>query len=314
MSSSNGSPVVDGAWSLLDTRGFVVVRGFLSTGELENLVDAFKRSRRADVASYVAMEATASDAAPVVARIRALLPSIRAASLNRADTVVGQGVFFATDRMDLSWHSDSKSFYLFQGHRHHLSFWIPIIKESSDKSGLSVVPMDRLRDRAESIFRLVEGQGSVFYEGGYLRYEDGYRDRRIACPVDIDALAEAPSLVPGDALVMRSDVLHRTQDTTTYRVSLGMRALVGGHPLARSELLRASPTKRARILGEPNAFCEALAAFWLHRRSQITVAEFLDSRPRFERKELVPRLAFAGARVVLPPLLVLSGLVRGAPR
>src|SRR5689334_10159136 len=113
MTASNGAPVVDGAWSLLDTRGFVVVRGFLSTDEIEHLVAAFKRSRRADVASYVAMEAAASDAALVAAKIRGLLPDIRAASQNRADTVVGQGVFFATDRMDLAWHSDSKSFYLF---------------------------------------------------------------------------------------------------------------------------------------------------------------------------------------------------------
>src|SRR5260221_8331358 len=173
--------------------------------------------------------------------------------------------------------------------------------------------MDRLRERSESIFRLVEGRGTARYERGLFFYEEAGADRCIRCPVELDDLSETPELAVGDALVMRSDVLHRTQDTETARVSLALRALWSGHRLEKAELLSGSPRKRQRMLGEPNAFCEALAAFWLHRRSQITVGELLAARRRLARKDLVPRLAFAGARVLLPPLLHAQRFRRSAP-
>jgi hypothetical protein len=61
------------------------------------------------------------------------------------------------------------------------------------------------------------------------------------------------------------------------------------------------------MLGEPNAFCEVLGAFWLYRRSRMTVGEFLAARRRFAQKEPLPRLVFAGARALLPVLLSLHG-------
>jgi ectoine hydroxylase-related dioxygenase (phytanoyl-CoA dioxygenase family) len=298
---------VESSWDALNTRGFVAVREFLSTAELGPLERAYRRSARADVAMYVAMEPAREDIAGVIEKIERLLPSIRAGTGNQTDTVIEQGTFFATDQMNLGWHADYKSYYLFQGHRHHLTFWLPVIKPLRDKSGLSVVPMDRLRERGEPVFRLIEGRGTARCENGYFHYEDGRADRHMACPVDFDEIAETPELGAGDALVMRSDLLHRTQDVRTARVSLSLRALWSGHRLTRAHLLTASPNKRKRMLGEPNAFCEVLAAFWLYRRPQMTVGELLAARRRFARKETVPRLAFAGARALLPVLLSLNG-------
>jgi hypothetical protein len=173
-----------------------------------------------------------------------------------------------------------------------------------------LVPKDTLRARAESIFGLLEGRGGVRYEDGHLHYEEGAFDRRIRCPVDLDEIAETPALGPGDVLIMRSDMLHRTQDARTARVSLALRALPGSQRLTTTQLLSGSPNKHRRMLREPTAFCETLAAFWMYRRSHMTVRELLEARRRLVDKEFVPRLAFAGARVILPSLIYANGLRR----
>lgn len=305
---------VENSWKALDTKGFVVVREFLSTDDVAGLERAYRRAQRAEVASYVALDPDRECLLPAVQKVRALLPELRAETRSRADTVVEQGVFFATELMKLGWHSDYKSQYVFQSHRDHLSFWLPIIKPHAERSGLSVVPKDALRDRAEDIFELLEGRGTARYEAGLLHYEEGTFDRSIRCPVDLDEISETPALVPGDALIMRSDVLHRTQDAETGRVSLALRAVPGSQRLTCSELLNGSPTKHRRMLREPIAFCETLAAFLLYRRSHMTVRELLDARRRFVDKEFVPRVAFAGARMLLPPLVYAHGFRRSSHR
>jgi ectoine hydroxylase-related dioxygenase (phytanoyl-CoA dioxygenase family) len=304
--------LTDGFWAPLMTRGFVVVTEFLSKQELDVLCEAYRVARRADVARYVALEPDPAAIASVLGRAEVLLPEIRRATQSRTDTLVDQGVFFATEHMNLDWHSDYKSYYLFQDHRHHLSFWVPIIKPDRRRSGLSIVPMDRLRERAEAVFALLQGRGTTRYEDGFFHYEEDGHDRRMRSPVDLEDLEESPELAPGDALVFRSDVLHRTQDTETARVALGLRALWGDHSLRRAVLLSGSPGKRKRLLGEPNAFCECLAAFWLYGRPHMTAGEFLAARRRFADKELGPLLAFAGARLVFRPLLTAEGLRRRA--
>jgi hypothetical protein len=301
---------VEGSWAALDTRGFVVVREFLSSGELTALQAAYSRAQRAEVAAYVALQPERESLFPVLRRVRALLSEVRTAAATSADTVVEQGVFFATEMTKLGWHSDSKSYYTFQSHRDHLSFWLPIIKPSADKSGLSVVPMDALRERAEDIFRLIEGRGAVRCEDGVFHYEAGTFDRQIRCPVDLDEISEAPALAPGDVLVMRSDLLHRTQDADTARVSLALRALPGDQRLTLSQLLSGSAGKHQRMRREPSTFCETLAAFLLYRRSHMTANELLEAQQRLAAKEFVPRLAFAAARLLLPALLLGQGLGR----
>lgn len=294
---------VEGAWNDLTTRGFVVVRRFLSEEDVSTIERAYRRAKRADVAIYDAREPAEGDTGRAREKIAAVLPEIRRATGGHVDAVLPETVFFATDRMNLGWHTDYKSYYLFQTHEDHLTFWLPIVKPSPGESGLSIVPMDRLRERAPEVFPLVLGRGAARYERGVLHYEQGPSDRRIACPVDLDELAESPDLAPGDALVMRGDLLHRTQDVTTSRISLSARAIGSRARLTAAALLTASPEKRRRMLGEPNAFCDVLAAFCLHGRTEMTAGELLAARERLHRKEPLARLAFAGARVLLPVLL-----------
>jgi hypothetical protein len=300
----------DPRWADLSERGFVVVRGLLTSAQVEGLRAAYARSERVDVAAYVATEPRRSDVQELVACMEALLPSIRRETGMATDVVVPQGTFFATERMNLDWHSDRKSDHLYQGHLHHLTFWTPVEKPDATRSGLSVIPMDRLREHAPDAFRALRGRGSARYASGVLEYEEGNRERRLACPVDLASFAESPHLVPGDMLVVRSDVLHRTSDVETVRVALTLRALSGEHRLTLAGLLSGTSKKHARILGEPNAFAEVLSAFFLSRRRAITVRELLDVRARLARKELLPRVAFAAARLALPLALAASDLPR----
>lgn len=302
---------VDGPLSRLGTRGFAVVRGLLGQEELERLRVAFSTARRADVAIYAAFEPGPEETRWVADRIEKLLPELRDATTLRTDRVARRGVFFATEHTNLDWHTDYKSDYLFQGHRDHVTIWMPIVKPSRDRSGLSLIPIDRLRERDERVHRILENRGAARYEGGVLRYEDRGADLSVPCSFPLEEIAESPALAEGDALLVRSDVLHRTQDTETSRVSLALRALHGGHELTASRLLSGSPGKHARMRAEPGAFCEVLGAFFMNRRTQITVSELLSAQERFARKEPLARLAFAGARALLLPLMLTYRLGQG---
>jgi len=231
----------------------------------------------------------------IAAKLATLLPGIRAATDIRTDIIHQEGYFFPTEYTNLSWHTDQKSYYAIQDHYNYLNFWMPIIKPVAEKSGMGLVPMDALEKAAPEVYRAVLRRGSAAVKDGWLTCEGDGKLERIACPTElVERIAEAPAVVPGDLIVARTDVLHRTQDADTVRVALTLRGLWTQQPLRKRVLLTGSPEKHQRMLAEPTVFRGLLACFWNKGSSEITFQdcqEYLEQILRREKRALLTAMA-----------------------
>jgi hypothetical protein len=296
---------MDETWTDLQTRGFVVVRSFLSPEEVDDVRRAYDQSRRSETL-YFSMVAKPADVKFVASKLATLLPPIRAGTDILTDTLIEEGYFFPTEYTNLSWHTDHKSYYAVQDHYHYLNFWMPIVKPRPDKSGLGLVPMDRLAKAVPEAYRAVLRRGAASVREGFLFYEtDDGRTGKVDCPtVLVDDIAVAPDVSPGDVIVARTDVLHKTQDAETTRVALTLRGMWSGQPLSKKVFFTGSPEKHQRMLAEPTVFRGLLACFWIKGGSRITLADCRECFERVLRREWRACLLAAAATVLFPVALL----------
>ena len=80
-------------------------------------------------------------------------------------------------------------------------------------------------------------------------------------PVNLDILAEYPELNAGDLLLMRGDIIHKTQDTITNRVALTVRCVDGEFVLNKEKLLNTCPKKQEIMNNNQRMYNNILKVF-----------------------------------------------------
>ena len=55
-------------------------------------------------------------------------------------------------------------------------------------------------------------------------------------PVNLNKISESPELHAGDLLLIRGDVIHKTQDSLTHRVAISIRSIDGTSPICLQTL------------------------------------------------------------------------------
>ncbi len=214
-----------GIFSGLQTRGFVVVPSFLSDAEVEDYRADFTRQAPGAISHYNHNAASPGANDRFKRHIENVLVQIRTETDLRVD-FTWAGIYFATHRgIDFPWHQDHEAYFSFQNHYDYLNFYIPIIKPRPEKSNLSVIPFDVLERECPAIHRKVVRHGSSRFmrlgRRGLVFLDD--RGTVTLMPRDIEQLAVTPELRVGDLLLLRGDIIHRTQDTDTDRVAKRIR-------------------------------------------------------------------------------------------
>ena len=261
--------------SPLQTRGFVVIPGFLSADDVTAFTDDFRGQPLVDNKNYGVSAASAEANARLRPRITDVLTQVHAQTDLRPDSPSG-AAYFATGRgISFAWHQDHESFYAYQNHYDYLNFYIPIVKPRRDKSNLSVLPFDTLlqnsprtyarvvRSGATRIVRL--GPASVVFKddtGG------AFIVRR-----NLDRLAFTPHLAAGDLLLMRGDVIHRTQDTDTDRVAMSFRVCSSDAVINRVRLADGGLHKARMMARNPAGYERTFEAFAKLNRDDVPIRE-----------------------------------------
>lgn len=242
-------------WSELQSKGYLLLPNFLSEADMTLLNEDFgsndvRRNRNYDVtvASPMILEA-----------FRHRMDEISGLAFEHTgvdtDITVG-GIYFATERMNFPWHQDHESYFMFQNHRNALNFYIPFVKPDLRSSNVSVVPFDRLKIACPR-------QAGWFVGGGATRLQSTERDTLVtdnegggsfSLSCNLDALAETPQLHAGDLLLMRGDVIHRTQDADTRRVAISLRRQCSRDMVDRRRLQSGCSEKRAMIARNPQPY------------------------------------------------------------
>ena len=212
-------------WKELETRGFIHIPGFLSKYDLEDCradyaVQPVEEANRNNAVSGASERATAR----LEPRVNELMALVNANTDIRVDCNLGS-YYFATTRGVFPWHQDHESYFTSQNHHDYLNLFIPVVKPRPDKSNLCLVPFDVLKRESPKTFERVVGGGATMAYNLPDRQILVQSDSGLAhvSRVPLDRLAFTPQLEAGDLLLLRGDILHRTEDGDTERVALSMR-------------------------------------------------------------------------------------------
>ena len=265
-----------------DERGFVVVRDFLTDAEIERLVRDYEAQPRAANQNY-----DLKNAGDVVSgeirsgqftAIADFTGKVAASTTSKCDTL-GTGCYFAVSQgINFGFHQDHECYWMNQDVYHYLNYYIPVVKPAREKSNLHVIPFDRMP--AEMRDQLI-GQGATRFiptigEHGAFS-NDSTGSIRCHSPLNLDDLIATPELAAGDLLLMRGDMLHKTQDTSTDRVALSFRAFDSRKVVSRNVLLSGGLHKLVMMLRDPGAYSAILATFEHHGQDELTVRAVIET-------------------------------------
>jgi hypothetical protein len=255
-------------WRDLQTKGYVVVPSFLSGPEIQFLIEAFESANSfANAATYRMVSSEVVEAfRPKLAQTVAAIG--RETDL-RVDLLTGSVYFAIKLGTDLGWHQDHESFYQFGDHYHYLNFYIPFKKPVREKSNLSVIPLDELAKRSPKVYERRKGKGACVASSfmGRTILQDHDRGGYSALSFNFDEIGVTPELGPGDLLLLRGDVFHKTQDTDTDRIAISFRMVNSKTIVRRSSLV---------------SFGVSLEKFLLHSKNKYRRSRYQDWSQVFE--------------------------------
>lgn len=281
---------LDGAWSDLETKGYLVGRRWLSESDLSELCAQYEKGPRPDGYFLGLKPLGRSARAYLSGPIASVLAEVRAHTTLRVDATL-KGYYFATEFVNYSWHQDFE--VLAQDLDNYLNLYVPITKPRLDKTNLTLVPFDSLADVAPDAHgELRYGFGNVFElidaDRRQYRVTNLCSNSERTVEVALEDAAVTPELNAGDLLMLRADVIHRTQDSETNRLAVSIRAVNSAATIRRDVLagcggLVKQQRREADML---------LRCFEEKGRDQITMADFLDYQ---EAASVRTTLASAGA-------------------
>jgi hypothetical protein len=260
----------------LDTKGFVVVRSFLDPEQLARLRTDYATGPKQSPSYYFGkLKPLGADAlAHLTAPMRTVLRDITAQTRVHVDTLV-KGFYFATDVITFPWHQDAD--FWVQDRANFLNLYLPIEKPDRAKSNLCVVPYDAWqRVSPDTQARLRNSLANRFerHDGKTINL-DHDRGRRYVIDADIEQLAVTPELDAGDLLIVRADVVHRTQDADTRRIAASIRVAWSQSVVRRDDLVRFRLQKLKVMTRGHVEYGRILQCFRAKGRDEITMAELL---------------------------------------
>jgi hypothetical protein len=241
-------------WCDLETRGFLVVPSFLNDDDISTLVAAYDTAPRDASLNYLLKYVPRPLLNQLAPRFAEVAERVREHSSTNV-RLLSEGFYFnakpeprtpdakgTKGEQVLPWHQDGESWWVYQNHIDHLNFWVPIIKPSRTASNLSVLPWDRLAAASPTAEKQLRGRGAhafVRRDGQTVIIDANVDDGQgTAYDFDIDAIGETPEVGVGDLVLLRGDVVHRTQDASTERISVSFR-MIDPQGITRRSLLAA---------------------------------------------------------------------------
>ena len=152
----------------------------------------------------------------------------------------------------LNWHLDHFSYFLYKDHVNWLICYFPISKPQIDASNVAIVPTDVLRAHDPESSKKIEGRGAMRFRCAETDTMDWFRMRfpnesiqvgdwfaiddfddqspGWKLKLDLEKHKVVPALDVGDLLIMRADVIHKTNDANCSRIAIRCDAMPSDAP------------------------------------------------------------------------------------
>ena len=281
--------------SNLEKRGFIHISSFFTQKELELLCKDFKNADVMDTDNYAIKRVSSEAFQQVSEKLETLVKIIQENAIANVDSFDGPGIYFPNWKEEATatnpepslqqfpWHQDHESYFLLQDHSNYFNFYIPMIKPVPEKSNLTIIPIDKLKERVPEIYEKLSGRGAVRIvkdgEQDVILDDDG---GGIIARLDFDIadLEETPQLKAGDLLLLKGDILHKTQDASTQRVAVSFRLLNSQSIIQRAKLVNGGLVKTVMMLNSWKTYELELRYFNLIQSETATfdeIKKFIDS-------------------------------------
>ena len=264
----------------LDTKGYVVIPQFLAQWEVELLYNDYQNQGRSDNQNYSFKRVSESIKPLIHKKIKELLVSINEQTTLDVNLIIPGADYLNNKLVNFPWHQDHESFYSLQQNSNYLNFYIPIFKEYSDKSGLKIVPFDNIEKYIPEYLDKIKSNGATRYvtAGETTLVINDETGEEYTIPLNINSISISPDLLAGDLLVLRGDMIHRTQDTTTGRISVSFRATQGSALISKERMFSGCATKQGYIKKNPRQYEGFLKTFERLGKDTITANELLGKK------------------------------------
>jgi len=294
----------------LATRGFAVLRRFLSDGEVQAVRAIYHSKEWRDNANYPTKMVDETEVSPNLReKLAGVIERIRAATDLQADTPLPRSLFFTINGSDeghtvrIPWHQDTESFLLAESHYHYVNLYMAIEKSTADDGNLYLVPFDILRECSPELYALTLGKGATdffdcegltsaecqnsFGEGqnmsaqGASMLPAGAKMLRLdnnhaavhALAFHLDSLACSMDLLPGDLLAFRGDVIHRTGPFVAPRVAWSVRHVFSEDKVSIDRLLNGGIHKLVTINGNIGSYATRMGYIHAAGLREMSFAE-----------------------------------------
>lgn len=272
-------------YSLLETQGYVVIPDFLNNKEIEFLRKDYINSKPNDyIADLKLFEVSAAGIFIIEKKIKSVLKLISKETQLDVDLLVPAARYYDNQiyynkvtRPVL--HQDHQIFYFLQQFYNYLNFWIPVIKPDPNKSGLTVIPFDKLAELMPNhVGKLINYGATRFYpDGNNTKFINDNTGEELILPGNIESIAVNIPLNEGDALVARGDVIHTGQDLDTDRLAISLRCTQSSAPIDKNKLFVGGEVKQTTLNHVPNIVQKVLDLCKEKDSDIITAGDFYRS-------------------------------------
>lgn len=265
----------NGSLDELQTRGFVVIPGFLSKEEVDLCAADYHSASESTNKNYSLVEMSDLVLEKLRAKIEKLALSVSKATDIQTDWLE-YGYYFATKKIKFGWHQDHESYFAYQDHYNYLNLWIPIVKPDRNKSNLSVIPFDRVRANSPDAWNELVGSGARLWttrEPNQTKIINDSGGRELVLNYDVNTLGTTPSLDAGDLLLCRGDVAHKSQDAQTDRVAASFRVVNSNTVISRARLARGGLKKFRMMARNGSEYYPMFRLYAYAGKQKMTVAE-----------------------------------------
>lgn len=269
----------------LETKGFVILKDFFNNDELSLLLGLYRveKEKLADTGfsnpRYNIVTLNTPDA--IASKIESVLKEISATTNLCVDSAQKSVSYYDTDYVNWKWHQDLEPYLIFQDSYNSINFWFPLVKTDPNGSGLSLVPMDKLMDADPTLVSDTilghGGKGFWVKDDGTTEVRDHVSDKKYIINININEIMETPTVVPGDVIAFRYDVLHKTQpDSVPGRISASVRCYNSRGYISKNHLTDSGGSEKNDSIEKIKIFFRIKKFFELKQVDTIQLSEISD--------------------------------------
>ena len=209
----------------LETKGYTVVKNFFTPDFIQHLAEPmlkFKSNNK--VTDFI--NAPDNIAYKLHCQLKPLLDIIHGQTHYGECILTDETTYIDNSGLSFEFHQEHEPYFIYQDLSKYLIFYLPLIKEFEDKSGLSVIPHDKVKEYFPRHTNIMLGTGAKSYftdRRGKTTISLEATDEMVPLDDDISNYAEVPLISPGDVLLMQGSLIHATQDQLTNRIAMSIR-------------------------------------------------------------------------------------------